>query len=100
MLKRAVLLAVILAVSGGASVVGGGVAVAWGGQWMQDSCANPDGSSAPSEGWSASLQGGIPYASTESVQCSSSSPMQALLTAPAAVSTSETLAYQPPAGSS
>ena len=71
------------------------------GEWVQVSCVNPNGSSAPSEGWTPSTVnpgGGVPVAST---QCDASSPMKATLNAlaPAPAGTSATLTYTPPPGS-
>ena len=71
------------------------------GEWVQVSCANPNGSSAPSEGWTASTVnpgGAVPIATA---QCDGSHPMKAVLSAlaPAVAGTSATLTYTPPAGS-
>jgi hypothetical protein len=45
--------------------------------WMQISCVNPNGSAAPSEGWSDGSSGsGAPITST---QCGPGTPMQAEL---------------------
>ena len=71
------------------------------GQWMQVSCVNPDGSTAPSDGWSSFATGSPKYPSDNQTQCSATSPMSATLAdqAPANVGDSEDLEYQPPAGS-
>jgi hypothetical protein len=71
------------------------------GTWMQVSCVNPDGSTAPPDGWSnASVgsPGGYSYAHTS---CGAGTPMTAVLSskAPAAASSNELLRYQPPSGS-
>jgi hypothetical protein len=71
------------------------------GTWMQVSCVNPDGSAAPSEGWTGFGQGGASFGSDNNSRCSPGSPMAALLgdTTPAPDGASENLQYTPPAGS-
>jgi hypothetical protein len=71
------------------------------GVWMQVSCVNPDGSAAPSEGWSGFSQGNPgAYAYTDA-RCAPGEPMTAILSpsSAAAVGSSEWLQYTPPAGS-
>ena len=74
---------------------------AYAGQWMQVSCANPDESPAPSQGWTSFTTGSTGYASNNGTSCTPTSPMYALLStdADAAVGTSEDLQYTPPSGS-
>ena len=70
------------------------------GDWMQISCVNPDGSAAPSEGWSQSASSsGAPVTSTV---CGPGQPMEAYLSAlvPAPPGAFAQLVYTPPAGSS
>jgi hypothetical protein len=69
--------------------------------WMQISCQKPDGSAAPSEGWSAGAAGNVALGSTNSTTCAPGTPMYAALsmTSPAADGSSEYLAYTPPTGS-
>jgi len=74
------------------------VSVAHAGTWIQVSCVNPDGSAAPSEGWSASSTGTPEAGSSGSAQC----PMYGELSpigGPAKVGDSEYVQYTPPAGS-
>jgi len=49
------------------------------GQWMQVSCVNPDGSAAPSDGWSGYSNGPQPVGSGTKAVCSPGSPMFAFL---------------------
>jgi hypothetical protein len=74
---------------------------AYGGQWMQVSCANPNQSAAPSQGWSSFTTGATGYGSNNGTSCTPTSPMYALLSTAAAaeVGTSEDLQYTPPSGS-
>ena len=74
---------------------------AYAGQWIQVSCANPDQSGAPSEGWSGFASGSPGYGSTNDTNCAPASPMFALLStaAGALVGTGENLQYVPPTGS-
>jgi hypothetical protein len=76
-------------------------APAYAGTWVQVSCVNPDGSAAPSEGWSNYAGGGTGVGSTSSSQCSPGNPMFAFLstTVGAPTGAGETLQYAPPAGS-
>jgi hypothetical protein len=76
-----------------------GAANARAGTWIQVACVNPNGSAAPSEGWTTgSSGGGAPIAS---VQCGPGTPMSAELSslAPAPAGAEAHLIYQPPAGS-
>jgi hypothetical protein len=70
------------------------------GQWIQVSCVNPDGTVAPSEGWSGSGSQAGP-GSNNSTGCSPGSPMAAALSGASTdpVGADEVLQYQPPAGS-
>jgi hypothetical protein len=72
------------------------------GEWVQVSCANPSGSSAPSDGWSTSSSGPTFGIGDASAACTSQAPMFAELINGAAANpgTAETLEYTPPAGSS
>ncbi|HET8980123.1 MAG TPA: hypothetical protein VFN87_18365 [Solirubrobacteraceae bacterium] len=69
------------------------------GTWMQVSCVNPNGTAAPSEGWTDASSGG--GAAITSTQCSPGSPMVAELSSLAAAPAGADayLQYQPPAGS-
>ena len=69
--------------------------------WMVVSCQNPDGSQAPSEGWTGGAVGNVSLGSTNNTNCAPGTPMYAALAmpAPAADGSSEYLAYTPPAGS-
>ena len=101
---RAALLALALFGAGAVGVLPGTglvAPVAYAGQWVQVSCANPDQSVASSEGWSSFITGGQGFGSNNTTNCTPTSPMFALLStaAVAAVGTSENLAYTPPAGS-
>ena len=74
---------------------------AFAGQWIQVSCANPDQSPAPSEGWTSYAGGGTGFGSTSSPNCAPGNPMFALLSSDvtAPVGAGETLQYAPPPGS-
>jgi hypothetical protein len=69
--------------------------------WVRVSCQNPDGSPAPSEGWSGGAVGNVSLGSTNNTNCAPGTPMVAALAmpAPAADGSSEFIAYTPPAGS-
>jgi hypothetical protein len=85
-----------------ALVIAGGVSSsARAGDWMQASCVNPDGSAAPSEGWSGFALGAPSFGSDNDSHCSPGSPMTALLGDGTAApdGASENLQYTPPAGS-
>ena len=101
---RAALLALALFGAGAAGVLPGTglvASAAYAGQWVQVSCANPDQSAAPSNGWSSFITGAQGFGSNNTTNCTPTSPMFALLStaAVAAVGASENLAYTPPAGS-
>lgn len=70
------------------------------GFWIQVSCVNPNGTAAPSEGWSTGQTGNDP-GGIVSDDCSPGTPMTAQLSALAGAppNTNEYLEYQPPAGS-
>ena len=69
--------------------------------WMHITCQNPDGSPAPSEGWTGGAVGNVSLGSTNNANCAPGTPMYAALStnSPAADGSSEYLAYTPPAGS-
>jgi hypothetical protein len=71
------------------------------GTWMQVSCVNPNGSAAPSEGWSAFTQGTIAIGDGNNTNCAPGVPMAAYLgnQADAQDQQAETLQFTPPAGS-
>lgn len=71
------------------------------GEWIQVSCVNPDGSAAPSQGWTSFTQGTVTYGEGNDTQCGPGSPMTAYLAEnePVANGQSENLEYVPPAGS-
>lgn len=74
------------------------VSAAHAGTWIQVSCVNPDGSAAPSEGWTASSTGTPEAGSSGSARC----PMYGELSpigGPAKVGDSEYVQYTPPDGS-
>jgi hypothetical protein len=77
-----------------------GVPAARAGDWIQVSCVNPNGTAAPSDGWSVGTQGTPGYGSGNSARCAPGSPMYGIMStdAPDAVGTGEYLEYQPPAG--
>jgi hypothetical protein len=83
------------------AIVAAAAAPAHAGTWMQVSCINPDGSAAPSEGWSGQTGGPADDAGEIKTQCGPGSPLDAGFgTATAAPNdTSELLVYTPPAGS-
>ena len=92
---RVLMLATVL----GAVLALPGTAMA--GRWMVVSCVNPNGSAAPSEGWSGSSAGDLPFGSAANTLCTPQLPMQAALvsTGPAPSGAEELLRYAPPAGS-
>ncbi len=94
--RNAAALAVVLALAPAL-----GVTSARAGQWIQLACVNPDGSAAPSEGWTGFAQGGVTLGSDNDSRCSPGSPMTAVLgdATPAPNGASENLQYTPPAGS-
>lgn len=71
------------------------------GTWMQVSCVNPDGSAAPSEGWTQSASGPANGGGIASTQCAPGTPMVAELSvlSAAPANSTELLTYQPPVGS-
>ena len=74
------------------------VPAAQAGTWIQVSCVNPDGSAAPSEGWSAASTGTPEAGSSGSARC----PMYGELSpigGAAKVGDSEYVQYSPPDGS-
>jgi hypothetical protein len=79
-----------------------GVPAAHADLWMQVSCVNPDGSAAPSEGWTQSTAGPADPGGIASTRCSPGTPMLAQLSvlAGAPAGSTELLSYQPPPGSS
>ncbi len=72
------------------------------GVWVQVSCVNPDGSAAPSQGWSGSASGAPELGSVADPRCTPQVPMEAILfeADPAPDGAGETLQYAPPTGSS
>jgi hypothetical protein len=70
------------------------------GDWIQVSCVNPDGTVAPSEGWSGTGSQAGP-GSNNSTGCAPGSPMSAALSSASTdpVGAYEVLQYQPPSGS-
>lgn len=70
------------------------------GEWMQVSCVNPNGSAAPSEGWSAHVQD-TGYGTSASAACGPGSPMVGDLSSAVAepVGSAAWVQYAPPAGS-
>jgi hypothetical protein len=78
-----------------------GAPAARAGSWIQVSCVNPDGTAAPSEGWTSFATAGVSPLSATSPVCSPTQPMLASLSNLAAVPSgaSENLQYTPPAGS-
>ncbi len=75
--------------------------VARAGEWIQVSCTNPDGSPAPSEGWTTTASANVTPLSYATTACAPDSPMQAFLSdsAVAPPNASENLEYGPPSGS-
>jgi len=83
-----------------AAVALSAAAPAWAGQWIQVSCVNPNGTVAPSEGWSGSgSEAGA--GSNNSTLCAPGSPMSAYLSSASTdpVGAYEVLQYDPPDGS-
>jgi len=78
----------------------GSAPAAMGGEWVEASCVNPDGSAAGSASWVSMIAGGG-YGSNSSTVCGPGAPMFAILSSDAAVGvgSAETLHYIPPAGS-
>lgn len=76
------------------------------GVWVQVSCVNPDGSAAPSQGWTGASGGSPELGSQANPRCTPQVPMEAILFGdgsggdPAPYGAQETLQYAPPAGSS
>lgn len=79
----------------------GMVSSARAGTWMQVSCTNPDGSSAPSEGWSGGPIGAAQPGGYAQASCTASSPLATGLSqlAPAPTGDEQALTYTPPPGS-
>jgi hypothetical protein len=101
---RAALLALTLFAAGAIGVLPGSALVAsaaYAGQWIQVSCANPDLSPAPIEGWSSFITATPGAGSDNSTNCTPNTPMYAYLetSANAPVGSAETLQYTPPTGS-
>lgn len=96
--SRRVLATVIAAMAGAVLLLAG---PARAGTWMQVSCVNPDGSAAPSEGWTQSASSPVDPGAIASTQCSPGTPMVTELSflAAAPANSAEYLTYQPPAGS-
>jgi hypothetical protein len=71
------------------------------GMWMQVSCVNPNGSAAPSEGWTGGPVGTPDGGAYAAANCSAASPMASGLESidPAPVGDTQELTYTPPAGS-
>ena len=102
--SRVVTLALAVFAAGAVGALPGGAlaaSAAYAGQWMQVSCANPDESPAPSQGWTSFTTGSTGYASNNGTSCTPTSAMYALLSTDAAaeVGTGENLQYTPPSGS-
>ncbi len=96
--------ALALFAAGAAGALPGAALVApaaYAGQWIQVSCANPDLSAAPIEGWSSFITGTPGAGSNNSTNCTPNTPMYADLetSANAPVGAAETLRYTPPSGS-
>jgi hypothetical protein len=98
-MRRAAALACAFLSGGLASALAPSAATA--GNWMQVSCVNPNGSSAPAEGWTSTSTGSPEPGSYVNTNCAPGSPMNASLgsAAPAATGTQEALQYTPPGGS-
>jgi hypothetical protein len=101
---RAALLALALFAAGAAGALPGNAFIAsaaYAGQWIQVSCANPDLSPAPTEGWSSFITGTPGNGSDNSTNCTPNTPMYAYLETAdnAPVGSAETLQYTPPTGS-
>jgi hypothetical protein len=81
------------------ALLGAGTAQA--GEWIQASCQNPNGSAAPSDGWSVGELNSPGDGSSNSTRCAPGTPMYAILSTAVAerVGTTEYLEYAPPAGS-
>ena len=93
---RALALAALL--SGGAATVATTAAQA--GNWVHVTCANPDGSLAPTEGWTGFSHGSAVVGTTNTA-CGQGLLMGALVpwSQPAPANASQVVQYAPPAGS-
>ena len=69
------------------------------GQWVQVSCENPDGSSSNADGWVGSASGTALGSSTTSTSCAAGAPLTAELMGAQGPGNTETLAFNPPPGS-
>jgi hypothetical protein len=89
--------AVLLA--GAAMAIAAGPAYA--GQWMRINCVYPDGSVAPSDGWTGATHGSVSLGSVNSTECGPGKPMIGSLAmqSPSPSPGSQELRYSPPAGS-
>ena len=78
-----------------------GVSAAHANTWMLVSCVNPDGSAAPSEGWSAFSQGQVTVGDGTNTHCAPGVPLEAELgnQVTAVNGQSQVLQFTPPAGS-
>lgn len=70
-------------------------------RWIEDSCENPNGSAAPSQGWSTFASGSIGSGSNADTVCGPGDPMVAELSSDASdpVGAGENMQYTPPPGS-
>ncbi|HEY6524125.1 MAG TPA: hypothetical protein VIY10_10175 [Solirubrobacteraceae bacterium] len=98
-LSRAAAAMLIAAVACAVLLLGAGPARA--GTWMQVSCVNPDGSAAPSDGWSGFAQGQVTIGDGNNTRCAPGVPLAAELgnQAVAVNGQSQVLQFTPPAGS-
>jgi hypothetical protein len=82
-------------------IAGVGVPNARAGTWMLVSCVNPNGSAAPSDGWSAFAQGQVTIGDGNNTHCAPGVPLAAELgeQATAGNGQSQVLQFAPPAGS-
>ena len=97
--RGALLLAVTLLLLAGAGNISTSSAHA--DSWIEDSCQNPNGSAAPSQGWSTFASGSIGSGSNANTVCGPGDPMVAELSSNASdpVGAGENMQYTPPAGS-
>lgn len=84
---------------GAATAIAAGPAYA--GQWVRINCVNPDGSAAPSDGWTGTTYGSVSLGSVNSTECGPGKPMIGSIgnQSPSPREGAQELRYSPPSGS-